>query len=179
MRAYTPGGRFDSDFESNQISEGITDDLTNPAGTTAKWWKYDLINSAMDPVYDVEPTGPGRIWIGPYDIKIIRATITEGSNQLNTRGFYNADTLHLTLNIDDLYDVTPEFFSDRGYIKPSIDDLNRHRVVWKGEVFRPFKTQPAGMVADRHTLIVVDLIQLAPEELVNDVQFLDYALESP
>jgi hypothetical protein len=44
MRAYTPGGRFDSDFESDAIADGVTADLTNPAGTLAEWWKFDAAN---------------------------------------------------------------------------------------------------------------------------------------
>lgn len=175
MRAYTPGGRFDSDFESDSISEGITGDLTNPAGTLAQWWKYDAVNSLKDPIYDVEPIGVGRIWLGPLTLKIVRSSITEGTSTLNERGFYNADTLHLTVNIDDFYDVNPELFSDRGLIKSTIDLANKYRIVWKGQVYRPIKTQPAGMVAERHTLIVIDLTQVAPDELVNDTQFLSYA----
>ena len=175
MRAYTPGGRFDSDFESDLISEGITQDLANPAGTQAKWWKFDSVNSVKDPIYDVEPIGTGRIWTGPYDLRVVRSTVTEGTNPMNERGFYNVDTLHLTLNIDDLYDVSPELFYEKGYISPGVDVANKYRVVWKGQVYRPVKTQPAGLVANRHTLVVIDAIQLSPEELVNDAQFLTYA----
>lgn len=175
MRAYTPGGRFDSDFESDSISEGITGDLTNPAGTLAKWWKFDSASSVKDPVYDVEPIGAGRVWTGPFTLKIVRSSITQGSNPMNERGFYNTDVLHLTTNIDDLFYVSPELFIDRGLIKPELDKANRYRVVWKGQVYRPIKTQPAGLVAERHTLVVIDLIQVAPDEMVNDAQFLAYA----
>lgn len=175
MRAYTPGGRFDTDFESDQISDGITEDLANPAGTSAEWWKFDPTSSVKHPVYDVEPLGAGRVWIGPSNLRIVRASITEGSNPINDRGFYNVDSLHLTVNIDDLYRVRPELFYEKGHISPSIDNANRDRVVWKGEVFRPVKTQPAGLVANRHTLAVIELIQLSPDELVNDAQFLQYA----
>lgn len=175
MRAYTPGGRFDTDFESDRISEGITEDLTNPAGTLAQWWKFDSATSTKDPVYDVEPIGAGRVWKGPFELKIIRATITQGSNPLNERGFYNVDTLHLTTNIDDLYDISSELFVDRSLISTNIDLANKYRLVWKGQVYRPVRTQPAGLVANRHTLVILDLIQVAPDELVNDTQFLSYA----
>jgi hypothetical protein len=175
MRAYTPGGRFDTDFESDSISDGITGDLTNPAGTQAEWWKFDGVHSVKHAVYDVEPIGTGRVWIGPLSLKIIRSSVTEGSNPMTAQGFYNTDTLHLTLNIDDLYDVSPELFFDRSKVKPELDSANRYRVVWKGQVYRPIKTQPAGLVAERHTLVVLDLIQVAPDELVNDAQFLAYA----
>lgn len=175
MRAYTPGGRFDSDFDLDSMGDGITADLTNPAGTTAEWWKFDQVNSTKDPVYDVEPLGTGRIWRGPFVIQLVRASITQGATPVTDRGFYNADSLHITLNVDDLINVSPELFNDRGLVKASVDITNRYRLVWKGQVYRPVKTQQSGQVANRHTIIAIDLIQLMPDELVNDFQFLQYA----
>lgn len=175
MRAYTPGGRFDSDFELDSMGDGITTDLTNPAGTTAEWWKFDQVNSTKDPIYDVEPLGIGRLWRGPFVIQIVRASISQGSTPLTDRGFYNADTLHLTLNVDDLRAVSPELFNDRGLVKATVDITNRYRLVWKDQVYRPVKTQQSGQVANRHTIVTLDLIQLMPDELVNDAQFLEYA----
>lgn len=175
MRAYTPGGRFDSDFESDAIADGVTADLTNPAGTIAEWWKFDAANSLKDSIYDVEPVGTGRVWLGPKTISVVRASLTQGSSLLNERGFYNVDTLHLTLNVDDVQTVAPEVFTSAGVITSSVDLLDKYRVVYKGQVFRPTKAQPAGLVANRYTLVVMDLSQLAPDELVNDAQFLAYA----
>ena len=134
MRASSPGGRFTSDFETNELTDGITRDLTNPAGTMAQWWK--LSSYVADPIYDVEPIGTGRIWSGPYNLRVVRATITQGSSPTNKRGFYNADTLHLTVNIDDFKSVSPEFFSDRGYVKPEIQNADKYRLVWKGQVYK-------------------------------------------
>ena len=175
MRAYTPGGRFDADFELDLISEGITADLTNPAGSIAQWWRFDPVHSVSDPTYDVEPVGAGRVWIGPLTLPVIRASITQGTSTVNDRGFYNADVLHVTLNIDDLYAVSPELFSDKGIVKPNIDVADKYRMVWKDQVYRPNKTQQTGVFSERHTLITLDMFQLMGDELVNDVQFLRYA----
>jgi hypothetical protein len=175
MRAYTPGGRFDSDFDLDSMGDGITTDLTNPAGTSAEWWKFNSAASIKDPIYDVEPIGVGRVWTGPFTIPIIRASISQGGSPMTDRGFYNADTLHVTLNVDDLQGVSKELFNDRGLVKSSIDNANRYRLVWKDQVYRPVKTQQSGQVANRHTIIMLDCIQLMPDELVNDVQFLKYA----
>ena len=175
MRSYNVGGRFDSDFESDQISDGITADLTNTVGTIAEWWTFDAANSVKDAIYDVEPVGSGRVWIGPKTLSVVRATVSEGTSMLNVRGLYNADTLHLTLNIDDVYAVSPSLFYDRGLVKTTIDNVDTYRIVFKNQVYRPVKTQPAGLVANRHTLVIVELTQLAPDELVNDAQFLGYA----
>ena len=175
MRAYTPGGRFDSDFESDHISEGITSDLTNPVGTTADWWRFNSASSVSDPIYDVEPLGTGRVWTGPQVIPVAGARLSQGAAALNERGFYSTDTLHLTLNVDDVMSVAPEMFTGLGAIKSIVDLVDKYRIVYKNQVFRPIKTQPAGLVANRYTLVVMDLTQLAPDELVNDAQFLTYA----
>ena len=175
MRSYNVGGRFDSDFESDQISDGITADRTNVVGTTAQWWKFDSVNSTKDPIYDVEPIGTGRIWIGPSVLPVITATLVEGTSMLNERGFYNVDTLRFVLNIDDVYAIAPELFIDRALVSTTIDLVDKYRIVFKGEVYRPIKTNTLGLVGNRHTLIGLDLHQLSPEELVNDAQFLEYA----
>lgn len=175
MRASAPGGRFTSDFELNSIGDGITADLTNPAGTSSEWWKLDSASSLKDPIYDVEPVGTGRVWTGPKTLAVIRATISQGSSLINERGFYNTDVLHMTLNVDDLKEVSPEFFTERGYVKTTIDSANKYRVVWKGQVYRPTQTQQAGQLANRHTIVTVNLLQVMPDELVNDTQFLAYA----
>lgn len=175
MRASAPGGRFTSDYELNSVGDGITADLTNPAGTSAQWWTYNAAGSAKDPIYDVEPVGAGRVWTGPKTIAISRASITQGSSLINDRGFYNADVLHLTVNVDDLREVSPELFTERGYIKPIIDNVNLYRVVWKDQVYRPTQTQQAGQLANRHTIVTINLLQVMPDELVNDTQFLAYA----
>lgn len=175
MRASAPGGRFNSDFELNSVGDGITADLTKPAGTSAEWWRFNSAASVRDAIYDVEPIGTGRVWIGPFRLAVSRASITQGTSQTNQRGFYNADTLHLTLNVDDLKEVSPELFTERGFVKPTIGEANKYRVVWKNQVYRPIKTQQAGQLENRHTIIVVDMIQVMPDELVNDTQFLSYA----
>ena len=175
MRAYTPGGRFDSDFELDSIGDGITADLTNPAGTKAQWWIFNSAASVRDPIYDVEPLGGGRVWVGPHLLSVVRASITQGTGAQNERGFYNADTLHMTLNIDDLKTASPDLFTQRGIIRNTIDLTNKYRIVWKEQVYRPIKAQQSGVVSERHTLILMDLIQVMPDELVNDTQFLAYA----
>jgi hypothetical protein len=79
------------------------------------------------------------------------------------------------LNVDDLRAASPSLFDDRGVVKSTLDLANKYRVVWKNQVYRPIKTQQQGQIAERHTIISLDLIQLMPDELVNDAQFLTYA----
>lgn len=168
MKAYTPGGRFDMEFETNDILSGINADLQRPVGTNAEWWVFDAANSVTDDVYDVGDIDGGRRWIGPYQIPVIRSVITQGKVYQSERGFYNMDTLHLTLHADDIDNI------HSGVIE-NPDLQNRGRIVWRGQVYRPIGVQERGIIADRFTLIVVDLVQVMPEEMINDSQFQSYA----
>jgi hypothetical protein len=167
-RAYTPGGRFDSDFEVDSIIEGINADLQRPVGTMAEWWVFDPVASKVDDVYDVGPITGGRMWRGPYQLPVIRALINQGSVATSDRGYYNADSLHLTLNAEDVEKIAP------GVLR-NPDLQNRGRIVWLGEVFRPYKVQQRGIVSERYSLVVVDCQQVMNDELVNDPQFQQYA----
>jgi hypothetical protein len=172
-RACSPGGRFTSDFEANAISSGIDMDLKKPVGTSALWYYYDDTNSVVDPIYDVgahTPYSPakGRVWHGPYTIPLIKAVISQGSTKISQAGFYNADTLHLTINSKDIEKIIPGVMTNP-------DDQNRSRVVWKNEVFRPFNVQQRGIISEGFVLLTVECSQVMPEEMVNDPQFLTFS----
>jgi hypothetical protein len=172
MRAYTPGGRFDSDFETDDILVGVDTDLKNPVGTSALWYIYDSVNTVLDPIYDVgqdmSSTLGGKRWTGPFTIPVVRAVIEQGKALTSAMGYYNADTLHLTFNIEDVAKYAPNII-----IRPDIN--NRDRIVWRGQVYRPFSIQERGIIADRFTILSVDCIQVMPEEMVNDTQFWSYS----
>lgn len=168
MKAYTPGGRFDMEFETKDIISGINADLQRPVGTNALWYVYDPVNTVLDSVYDVGDIDGGRRWTGPFSIPVIRAVITQGKVNQNQRGYYNMDMLHLTLNAEDIEKIHP------GVIE-NPDLQNRGRIIWKNQVYRPVGVQERGIIAERYTLIVVDMIQVMPEEMYNDPQFQQYA----
>jgi hypothetical protein len=171
MKAYTPGGRFDADFETTSLLAGIDADLKVPVGTNALWYIYSSANSVLDPIYDVgqDLSGSlgGKTWTGPYSVPVVRAVIKQGEAKTSSVGFYNADTLHLTFNIEDVQKFAPNII-----IRPDIN--NRDRVVWRGQVYRPYAIQERGIVADRFTILSVECIQVMPEEMVNDPQFWSY-----
>lgn len=171
-RACSPGGRFTSDFERNSIAKGIDADLKNPVGTLAQWWKFNSATTTIDPIYDTGSNYPlytgGKRYTGPFSIPVVRAVITQGQTKTSQQGFYNADLLHLTLNYTDIEKLIPG-------IMDQPDNLDRDRVVWKGEVWRPFQAQQKGIVGDKWALLTIELTQLMPDELVNDIDFLSYA----
>ena len=172
MRAHAPGGRFDADFETNKVLEGLDADLKRPVGTKAQWFIWDPITTVLDPIYDVgqdlsTATG-GRMWRGPFELPVVRAVIKQGGVKNSQRGYYGADSLHLTLNAEDVEKVAPGVIGN--------PDLQaRGRIIWKGQVYRPYYIQQAGIVAERFTLLVVECMQVMADEMVNDPQFLTYA----
>jgi hypothetical protein len=172
MRAYTPGGRFDADFETTDILVGVDTDLKNPVGTSALWYIYDPVNTVLDPIYDVgqDVTGGvgGKVWTGPFTIPVVRAVIKQGQAKTSAVGYYNADMLHLTFNIEDIQRIAPNVISNP-------DLQNRGRIVWKDQVYRPYAVQQRGIVSERFTILSVDCIQVMPEEMVNDTQFWSYS----
>ncbi len=172
MKAYTPGGRFDADFETTDLLAGIDADLKMPVGTNALWYIYSPSATVLDPIYDTgqDLSGSlgGKRWTGPFSIPVVRAVIDQGSAKTSAVGYYNADTLHLTFNIEDVAKYAPNII-----IRP--DTNNRDRIVWRGQVYRPFSIQERGIIADRFTILSVDCIQVMPEEMVNDPQFQTYA----
>ena len=172
MRGYTPGGRFDADYETDAIQDGIDWDLKNPVGTVAQWWVYDPTTTTIDPIYDSGYMDYGKSWKGPYKLPIVRALWDQGSTPADERGFYNTDTLHLTVNARDVTRIDPNVLNN-----PDIE--TRGRIVWKGQVYRPQGVQQRGIIAERYTLLIIDCQQLAPEEMVNDHAFLDYATSVP
>jgi len=172
MRAYNPGGKFDADFETNDILVGVDTDLKNPVGTKALWYIWDSDTTILDPIYDVgqDVTNAlgGRKWKGPYELPVVKAVIKQGQVKTSAVGYWNSDELHLTLNIEDVEKIAPGVIANP-------DRQNKGRIVWKNQVYRPYGVQERGIVAERFTLLVVECIQVMPEEMVNDPQFAAYA----
>ena len=157
MRAHTPGGRFDSDFETDDILLGVDTDLKHPVGTKCDWYVWDPAHLVVDPIYDVGQDVSaelgGRMWKGPYNLPVVRAVWKQGQVKTSSVGYYNSDTLHLTLNAEDVEAISPGVIGNP-------DLQNRGRIVWKGQVYRPFGVQQRGIVSERYTLIVVECIQV-------------------
>lgn len=168
-KAFTPGGRFDTDFEHSEIHDAITKDLTNPVGTSVMWYEFDAASTVVDPIYDVgSSAGVGRRWLPPVHVDVIRAVIKHGTVEHSREGFYNADSIHLTIDKKELSRALPDLFNNP-------DPLNRDRIVWQGQVYRPLLSQTRGIVLENFTVVSFDCRQIMPEEMVNDSQFQAYA----
>lgn len=180
MRGTRLQGRFDVDgYESLAIYEGITEDLGYMVGVQVDWWEWDQnyldnnYSTVVDDIYDVSSSvaNGGRRWKDPIKVEVVMARFITGGNVMNTRGFYTSDTLRLVINVDEMNKKFPGFLETRD---PS-DHIKDH-IVFKGQVYRPTVAMPRGHFAQRWAVLTLDCNQVNPEELVNDPQFLDYAL---
>jgi hypothetical protein len=177
MRGAKLQGRFNLDYESKSMYEGIAEDLGATVGVEVdyfRWQDYfldDQYRDILDDVYDVSSSGPGlgRRWMLPFKLPVVMAQLMRGGNQMNERGFYTVDTLRIVLNAGDAERLIPTVLKD---------EPNNHikdRIVYRGQVFTPTRVNPRGHFGYRFAVVTIDCQEVSPEELVNDPQFMKYA----
>lgn len=171
--------RFGMDYESKSMYEGIAEDLTGVVGTEVSWFRWreyyvdDNFDTVVDSVYDVSSSvvGEGKRWMLPFKMPVVMAQFIRGTNIMNQRGFYVADTLRLVLNVGDVQRLEPSLITDpNNHIKD--------RILYRGEVFVPTRVLPRGSFDNRWAVVTIDCNQVNPDELVNDPQFQQYALSN-
>jgi hypothetical protein len=250
-RPYTPSGRFDTDYETKDIHDAITKDLTNPVGTSVQWYVWNNTATDVDPIYDVGSnyitsasavnkvttmtgsvatnqvtvasatgltvgmaavgsgiangalirsisgttvtltlnnitniaagtavnfTNDGRKWKSPVKVPVIKAILKEGQTNLVQQGFYNADSIHIVIDHDVLINTIPEMLYKLDPTdSENPDPLNRDRIVWKNQVYRPISSSYSGIIKEKFVLLTFDCQQVMSDELTNDPQFQAYA----
>lgn len=168
--------RFDMDYETKSMYEGIAEDLGGVVGQEVDWFRWkdyyldEHYTEIVDDIYDVSSSTPGmgRRWMLPFKMPTVMAQLIRSTNVMNERGYYVTDTLRLVINVGDVQRLTPEMLTDPSH---HIKD----RIIYRGEVFTPTRVLPRGSVGYRWTVVTVDCNQVNSEELVNDPQFQRYA----
>lgn len=176
MRGAKLQGRFDMDYESASMYEGIAEDLGGTVGQEVDWfrwqeyWVDENYTDIVDDIYDTSSSTPGkgRRWMLPFKLPTVMAQLIRSSNVMNERGFYVTDTLRLVVNVGDVQRLIPQMITD-----PS--EHIKDRIVYRGQVFVPSRVLPRGSFGNRWTVVTIDCNQVNPEELVNDPQFQYYA----
>ena len=182
MRGSKLQGRFNMDYESKSMYEGIAEDLGGIVGQEVDWYEwseeyfeqnYEVV---VDDVYDVSNASfdtanraNGRRWAKPFKLPTVMAQLIRSTNMMNERGFYVTDTLRLVVNVGDIERLIPEMMT-----APSLHI--KDRVVYRGEVFVPTRVLPRGSFGHQYAVVTIDCNQVNPEELVNDPQFQTLAL---
>jgi hypothetical protein len=172
-------GRFDMDYESKSMYESISEDLGGTVGVDVDWFRWqdyylnDNYADIVDDTYDTSSSTPGKgkRWMLPFKMPVVMAQFVRGTNIMNQRGFYVADTLRLVVNVGDAQRLLPDLMTNaNAHIKD--------RILYRGEVFVPTRVLPRGSFGYRWAVVTIDCNQMNPEELVNDPQFQAYASPS-
>lgn len=176
MRGAKLQGRFNLDYETKSMYEGIGEDLGGTVGQEVDWFRWqeyyldENYGNIVDPIYDVSSSGAGkgRRWMLPFAMPTLMAQIIRSTNFMNERGFYVTDTLRIVINVGDAERLLPDLMvNPTAHIKD--------RIVYKNQVYIPTRVLPRGSFGNRYAVITVDCNQMNSEELVNDPQFQKYA----
>lgn len=180
MRGTKEQGRFDMDYESLSLYEGIAEDLGGTVGVEVDWFRWqdqyleDNYRTVVDDIYDVSSSvpGEGRRWMLPFKMPAVMAQMIRGGNQMNERGFYAVDTLRLVISAGEAKRMLP------GLVGNEPNNHMKDRIVYRGQVFTPRQVNPRGSFGYRWAVVTVDCAEVNSEELVNDPQFARWASPS-
>lgn len=177
MRSSKHEGRFDLDYESLSIYEGIAEDVGGMVGQEVNWYRWqeyyleENMGVIADDIYDVSSSSvaEGRRWMLPFKMPAVMAQITRGGNYFNERGLYTTDNLKLVVNAGDALRLLP------GLVGDNPTDFLKDRVEYRSQIFSPIKVSPRGAFGARWAVVTIELTEVNKEELVNDPQFQKYA----
>lgn len=180
MRGTKEQGRFDMDYESLSVYEGIAEDLGGTVGVEVDWFRWqdgyleENYATVVDEIYDVSSSvsGGGRRWMLPFKLPAVMAQMIRGGNQMNERGFYAVDTLRLVISAGEAQRMLP------GLVGNEPNNHMKDRIVYRGQVFTPRQVNPRGSFGYRWAVVTVDCAEVNSEELVNDPQFSRWASPS-
>lgn len=121
-------------------------------------------------------TSDGRKWKSPVVVPVIKAVLKQGQSNMVQEGFYNADSIHIVIDHDVLINSIPEMLYKLDPTdSENPDPLNRDRIVWKNQVYRPVSSSYSGIIKEKFVLMTFECQQVMGDELINDPQFQAYA----
>jgi hypothetical protein len=177
MRGSKLQGRFNIDYESKSMYEGIAEDLGGMVGQEVDWYQWsetyleENYSLVVDDVYDTSNSitvNGGRRWAAPFKLPTVMAQVMRSTNVMNERGYYVTDTLRVVVNVGEIQRLIPDILANpSAHIKD--------RILYNGEVFVPTRVLPRGSFGHRWAVVTIDCNQVNGEELVNDPQFLELA----
>jgi len=167
-RAGWKGGRFSVDFETASIYGGLRD-WQRWTGDQFYYFRFAYDQSSNDPVYGEADSPNGRVYDGPMLIPALHVLHTEGANDDGVDGFYYNDTAHITMSFDQIKRM--------GLDRVDLNTQNylKDRFVYDTKVFRVTRMEVMGQIQQRDIIVSIDATQVKPDEMVNDLQFAQYA----
>lgn len=163
------GGRFSVDWETSEIYKGLRD-WQRWTGDQIYYFRFAYDQSSVDPVYGEADSPNGRVYFGPNIIPALHVIHTEGGNDNTLEGFYYNDTAHVTLSFDQIKKM--------GLDRMDLNTSNylKDRFVYDTKVFRVTRMEVMGQIQQRDIIVSIDATQVKPDEMVNDLQFAQYAI---
>ena len=135
-------------------------DYQYQTGQFVQWFRFDVADTTSDPVYG---TGPQRQWYPAVTVPVMLGEYQRAPKNFDDDGLYLVDQGHLIISYF-------AFFSST-IVDPDPTGQNHlnDRVGFDGHLFSVASFLPRGRVADYFLTISVDLIEVAQEELIEDV----------
>lgn len=160
-------GRFDTDFETNEIHRSLRG-WQSEFGDRVLYYRFWGEESEVHDIWD-EAAGRGRVWHPASEVEVLHVTHIEGGNQDRPQGQYYNDSLYLTASWEQLkrLGMTEMDLQHQSYL--------RDRIVYDYRVFRVTRLQVMGQIQQRDVIVSIEGTQVKPDEMINDEQFLAFA----
>lgn len=161
------GGRFNVDYETQEIYKGLRD-WQRWTGDQAEYFRFAYDQSNKDPVYGEATAPSGRVFFGPLLIPALHVVHTESAVEEKPEGFTFHDRVHVTCSFDMLKRTGLELLDiqTQNYLKD--------RIIYDNKVFRVYNVQILGQIQQKDIIVTFDGTQLKPEDMINDLQFAQY-----
>jgi hypothetical protein len=160
-------GRFDADYETNDIQEGLRG-WASEFGDHVLYYRYWGEHSQVHDIWS-EAAGVGRVWHPPDEIEALHVTHTEGGAENREQGQYYNDNLYMTASFEQLkrLGMTEMDLQHQSFL--------RDRIVYDFRVFQVTRIQVMGQIQRRDVIVSIEGTQVKPDEMLNDVGFEAFA----
>lgn len=134
------------------------------------YYRYDHERSQKHPVYD-EAILAGRVFLGPIELPVLDVTHRMGEVELADGGFYTNDIVQANCAFRQLArtGLTNTDLRTSSYL--------RDRFAYDGKLFRVLEMRILGQLQRSDIVIEINATQLKLDEIVNDPQFAQYAVD--
>ena len=161
-------GRFDSDYETNEIHGGLRGHQNSQVGDEIRYYRFERELSQVHDIYD-EGTGAGRVYRPYVDVPVLHVTHDEGRVlDRDGLGFYFNDNLYVTASYDQ--------FTRTGLTEADLkhETYLKDRIAYDGRLFRITNMHILGQIQQRDLIVSIEATHIKPDELVSDPQFRDF-----
>lgn len=154
-------GRFDTDFETNEIHYSLRGHQRSQIGDSIEYLRFERALSESHDIYD-EGFGEGKVYRPAVTVPCLHVTHDEGSQEARDTGFYFNDNIYVNCSFDQ--------FTRTGLTEADVrhDRFLKDRFVYDNRVFRVTAINILGQIQKRDTIVSIEGTQVKTDEMVND-----------